>query len=572
MPKDAPSKAKPAARPDLSSDTDGGIASQGEAAGQLRTEVFNADTDSPAPETGETAVFDGASSKSQQEDTQALDEGQLAAETKKAAAPKAAPKASVIGDYKLLKKLGQGGMGAVFKAHQNSLDREVALKVLSKELAAKQTFVQRFLREARIMAKLDHPNIIRCFDVGEAMGHHYLAMEFVEGGSVKDWLEKLGKFELGDALLLVMTVARALEHAHERGLIHRDIKPDNVLLTKKGVIKLADLGLAKGTDDDLGLTKTGTGAGTPIYMAPEQARDVKHVDGRCDIYALGVMLYVFLTGKAPFEGNTLVELIEAKEKGKFKPIRSCNDEVPERLDLIVDKMLARDVKHRYATCTEVIAELDALGLANDQLGFLGLPATVPALNLPNKPAPATTKPVASGPSTRTAPASAASAQRGSSDPAAAAKPGPKSPSRPAGSKEPVFEGDFWYWNFKDPGGRTITKKLTVEQVTTMIKSGSIDAKAQLSKTLQGGYRSIGTYSEFESYFRGKIAEKRAGRGAEKYKSMLEEIEAEEARKQRMKGWRRFFSSVGSFVGLVVWVGVLVGIIVGGWFLYKKFFP
>jgi len=263
------------------------------------------------------------------------------------APPQKEAKATVLGDYRLAKKLGQGGMGSVFKAHQVSLDREVAVKVLAKELSDKPAFVQRFLREARVMARLDHPNILRCFDVGTAKGYHYLAMEFVDGGSVEGFLKKIGRFSLGDSLHIVLTTAAALQHAHEKGLIHRDIKPDNILITNKGVIKVADLGLAKASDDDLGLTKTGTGVGTPYYMAPEQARDAKHVDGRVDIYALGVMTYVFLTGEMPFRGETLVEVIEAKEKGKYASVRKFNIEVPEKLDLVIGKMLASKPDHRY---------------------------------------------------------------------------------------------------------------------------------------------------------------------------------------------------------------------------------
>src|SRR5207248_6262426 len=138
------------------------------------------------------------------------------------------------------------------------------------------------------------------------------------------------------ALHIVLACAHALQHAHELKLVHRDIKPDNVLLTRKGVVKLADLGLAKAQDEDLSLTKTGTGAGTPLYMAPEQARDVKHVDHRSDIYSVGCMLYYFLTGKLPFTGETLVEVIDAKQKGKFTPARRLNADIPPRLDLIID--------------------------------------------------------------------------------------------------------------------------------------------------------------------------------------------------------------------------------------------
>ena len=215
------------------------------------------------------------------------------------------------------------------------------------------------------MIKLDHPNVIRAFDfdLDKEKNLHYLAIEFVEGGSIENWLKKLGRFSVGDALHIVLKAAAGLHHAHEKSLIHRDVKPDNLLLSKDGTVKVADLGLAKDTEEDTSLTKTGAGAGTPIYMAPEQARDVKHVDCRADIYALGVMLYVFLTGQPPFAGNTLVELISAKEKGKFDPMRKHNDEVPSKLDLIVDKMIAKDPKNRYASCQEVIDEIEPLGLA-----------------------------------------------------------------------------------------------------------------------------------------------------------------------------------------------------------------
>jgi eukaryotic-like serine/threonine-protein kinase len=494
---------------------------------------------------GDTAVFEGRKAGEADEATLVLREGELAAQAKKAAlAP--AMKTATLGDYKLLKKLGQGGMGAVYRAHQASLDREVAIKVLSKDLAARPGFVQRFLREARVMAKLDHPNILRCYEVGEAMGYHFIAMEFVEGGSIDSWLAKLKRFDIGDALCVVITVARALEHAHEQGLVHRDIKPDNILLTKKGVIKVADLGLAKASDDDLGLTRTGTGAGTPLYMAPEQARDAKHVDGRCDIYALGVMLYVFLTGQAPFGGTTIIEVVEAKEKGKFKPIRMYNPEVPDRLDLIVDKMLAKDPKLRFATCTEVVDELDGLGLANDRLSFFEGAGPVSGV----KAAP-----------TRTPAAAAARTQQ----PVPASTAAPKSGTAPPGPAHAKAEPNIWYWSFKDPKGQPIIKKITTEELATLVKSGSIDSKAQISKTREGGYRAIATYPEFESHFRGKIAEKRAGRGAEQYRSMLEQIEQEDQRRRRMKWLKGIFGKFGSAVGLIIWLAVLGVALVGGYF-------
>lgn len=539
---------------DLLADAPRGIAAVG------KTEAITPDTDEAmAADAGDTALFDGGTRRRAAEDeTQTLDPARLAAEAKKISATtvSTAAKTTTFGDYKLLKKLGQGGMGAVYKAYQISLDRDVAVKILPKELAGKPGFVERFRREAKLMVRLDHPNILRCFEVNEVQGHHYLSIEFVEGGSLEDWYKKLGKFEIGDALHAVITIARALEHAHEQGQIHRDIKPDNILLTWKGVIKVADLGLAKRSDDNLGLTKTGSGAGTPLYMAPEQARDAKHVDGRCDIYALGVMLYSFLTGQAPFQGATLVEVIEAKEKGKFKSIRSFNPEVPERIDLIVDKMLAKDVKHRYATCTEVVDELEALGLANDRLSFID----------PGAQASAASKSAASRPSAPTKSPETVARTSAPASGGATMTPKPKAPP----FEDPKPDPNVWYWKFNDPKGRLINKKVTTEEVLTLIKSGSIDAKAQLSKTLEGGYRAVGAFLEFETYFRGKIAEKKAGRGADKYKNMLQQIEQEEARKQHWKGVKRWFNSLGSLVGLLVWLAVLGGAIAGIWFVVKKF--
>src|SRR5262249_24648356 len=158
---------------------------------------------------------------------------------------------------------------------------DVALKVLAKELAGRPGFVERFLREARLTARLDHPHIVRSLGTGASHGFHYLAVEYVGGGSVGGWLEKLGRFTIRDALHVALAVARALQYAHEQGLVHRDIKPDNLLLTTDGIVKVADFGLARG-EEDLNLTRTGVGIGTPLYAAPEQARDAKHADARSD--------------------------------------------------------------------------------------------------------------------------------------------------------------------------------------------------------------------------------------------------------------------------------------------------
>src|SRR5690606_28560226 len=294
-----------------------------------------------------------------------------------ASGKKMARKTYTLGDFELRKELGQGGMGKVYLAQQISLDRPCAVKVMSAELSKKPDFVERFIREARSMARLDHPNIVRCFAVGEEKGKHYVAMELIDGKSMQDWLNELGRLDVADAVLITLICADALQFAHAKNMVHRDIKPDNLLVTREGLVKVADLGLAKAIDEDMSMTQSGTGLGTPHYMPPEQARNAKHVDARCDIYALGCTLYHFLTGELPFRGETVLELITAKEKGQFKPASRLNPAVPERLDLIIDKMMARDPKHRYASCGEVIHDLERLGLAGETLSFASAEGAVP---------------------------------------------------------------------------------------------------------------------------------------------------------------------------------------------------
>ena len=268
---------------------------------------------------------------------------------------------SQVGDFRIEKKLGQGGMGTVFLATQVSLDRKVALKTLSPEFAKKEDFVKRFIREARSMARLQHPNVVQVYAADTASGVNYVAIEFIDGRSMQGWMNELKQLNVGDALHVVLVCADALKHAHDQNMIHRDIKPDNILVTSKGVVKVADFGLAKAVDDDVSMTQSGTGLGTPLYMAPEQARNAKHVDKRSDIYALGSTLYYFLTGKLPFTGENTLELIVAKEKGNFPHARKHNPQIPERLDLMIDKMLMKDPNHRYADCGEIIRDLGGAG-------------------------------------------------------------------------------------------------------------------------------------------------------------------------------------------------------------------
>lgn len=447
--------------------------SSGAGSSQLNTESFevknDTDTDSTQPYLGQTSAPVGgptmiAPPGSELEDLLSAD-------------PKKQLKAPIrLGDFEIVKKLGQGGMGAVFKARQISLDREVALKVLAKHLADNEEFVQRFYREAKVMAKLDHENIIRCYGVGQDKGLHFLAMEYVDGGSLQSWLDKLGKFSVGDALHATLACAYALEHAHEHKLVHRDIKPDNALITKKGVVKVADLGLAKPTDDDLALTQTGVGAGTPHFMAPEQMRNAKDVDGRADIYALGCQLYYMLTGEKPFKGTTLVELIKEKEVGRFTSARKLNPDVPDRLDLIIDKMICKSLSARYQTCSELIRDIEALGLANPVLSFLNLDGQKSS-------------------SIRRSVSAAASSGVSASGPGGATKSGAGAVKPPPPEEKP--SGDQWFVSVGFQDGKRRVKKMTTSQILDAIKSKAFDANVEVSRQANAGYRALGTYPEFD---------------------------------------------------------------------------
>lgn len=449
-----------------------------------------------------------------------------------------------LGDFLITKKLGQGGMGAVFKATQISLDREVALKVLARHLVDDEKFVSRFQREARVMAKLDHQNIIRCHNVGNENGLWYLAMEYVDGCSLLDIIDKHGKLSVGDALFVTLRVADALNYAHELNLVHRDIKPDNVLVTKKGIVKVADLGLAKPMNDDLSMTASGVGAGTPTYMAPEQMRSAKDVDGRADIYALGGMLYVMLTGKRPHDGESLVKLLEQKERGRIEPARKLNPSVPDKLDLMIDKMLAKSLTARYQTCAEVMNDLEGLGLANTHLTVLfpeGAPGT-------------------SGPITRPTLPGARNAASGNI--------GPIITTDPKSLPKEVESGaaDFWFLAAGTTAdGKKKVRKLTQKQIKELIKTKQIDSTAEASKQAGSGYRALATYREFELLFRSQIAKKKMERKTEKLQEKFAEIAAEVETYERRKWWGRFFNSVGGWVFFAIGLAILAGI---GFLVYQ----
>ncbi|MBE7466187.1 MAG: protein kinase [Planctomycetes bacterium] len=277
-----------------------------------------------------------------------------------------------VGPFELLQKLGEGGMGAVYKARDTQMDRIVALKVIKPEFTSNKLFVERFKREVRATGQLNHPHIVSAYAAGEAEGVFYLAMEFVEGQSLIGALQSLGKLPESKAIEIVRAVGDALGHAHQHGFVHRDVKPDNVLLGE-GVVKLTDLGLAKSLEDDQRLTKTGVALGTPNYISPEQARGDKQVDHRSDIYSLGATFYVLLTGRVPFKGKNNAEVMH---KHLHEELESPQDLVPELSDgvcAVIARMMAKDPAQRYADCAQLTADLNAL-LAGKPLAHASLAA------------------------------------------------------------------------------------------------------------------------------------------------------------------------------------------------------
>lgn len=272
-----------------------------------------------------------------------------------------------IPGYQIIDRLGKGSMGVVYKAKQVSVDRIVAVKVLLDQLASNREFIKRFDREAKIAAKLSHNNIVNAIDAGEVGGHYYFVMEYVEGDTIKDYLEKGRVFDEKTALKIVLAVAEAIQHAHQRGLIHRDIKPENVILTKDGGVKLADLGLARLTSDEKwAMAEAGMAIGTPYYISPEQVRGQVDVDIRGDIYSLGATLYHMVTGQVPYTGDTPTEVMKkhVDKNAVLKPPDHIVTNLSSGLGEVVETMMAKNREERYRDPDDLILDLKAL-LAGD---------------------------------------------------------------------------------------------------------------------------------------------------------------------------------------------------------------
>lgn len=253
---------------------------------------------------------------------------------------------SRLGRYALVRKLGHGAMGEVYEAIQDDLDRTVAVKVLPRSLTADAQFVTRFRGEAKAAARLSHPNIVTVYDVGEEDGIHFFAMEYIVGVDLDQKLRKERRVATEQAVDLMLQAVKGLKHAWEQRVIHRDIKPANMILRHDGLLKIADFGLAKALGDGNSLTLTGMGMGTPHYMSPEQGRNAKDADFRCDVYSLGATFYHLVTGRVPFDGDSPIDVLLNAEMGRLLPVRQLRPEVPPAVAEIIERMLARKREDR----------------------------------------------------------------------------------------------------------------------------------------------------------------------------------------------------------------------------------
>ncbi|HZT79017.1 MAG TPA: serine/threonine-protein kinase [Gemmataceae bacterium] len=398
-----------------------------------------------------------------------------------------------LGDYRILRRLGEGGMGAVYLGYHEGQSQQVAIKVLADHLASSQPFVDRFYREAKAGALLNHPNIVRTLTVGQdrATGLHYLVLEFVDGTTAHRLLEEHGRLAVGDAVHIALDIARALEHAHSRNVIHRDIKPDNILITKSGVAKLADLGLAKRTDEASHLTAARQGFGTTAYMPYEQAISARAADGRSDIYALGGTLYHLLTGTVPFPGDNHLDVVEKKQAGAYTPAGELVEGLPPVLDAILARMLACDPRQRYQTASELIVDLERSRLAG------GVPSFA-------------------DPELARQDAWLQACLASSAEPTRAALETPPAPPAPP----PAPPADLWHLRYRNREGRWCRAQATTRQVVQALRNGRLPREAQAARAAAAAYRPVAELEEFRAALparprKGKKAPGRNGQAAPK---------------------------------------------------------
>lgn len=287
-----------------------------------------------------------------------------------------APELSRIGKYQIIRRLGAGGMGIVYLASDSELKRTVALKVLSQDRANNPTLVRRFKSEGQAAALLQHKNIVSVYEAGQADGYLFLALEYVDGIDLLEWVNRRGPVSVKRSVEIIRQAAEALQHAYERNIVHRDIKPSNLMITRDGTVKLTDMGLARSIDESLDttITRDGTTVGTVDYMAPEQASNSKAADIRSDIYSLGCTWYHLLVGHPPYPEGSVTNKISAHVSSPLPDPRVENPNVTEAIVAVIHRMLAKKKEQRYQTPRELLDDLasPALKRSDDSLNLLAM--------------------------------------------------------------------------------------------------------------------------------------------------------------------------------------------------------
>lgn len=268
------------------------------------------------------------------------------------------PSMESIGNYDLEAKIAEGGMGAVYRAKHRTTGQIVAIKIVPAQTAKNQTLLKRFEREFAAAHGIDHPNVVKAIEFCGNVQTPFLVMEFVDGESLGQRIDRVGKLTEDEAKHIIVQVCQGLHRAHKHHLIHRDIKPDNVLLTQDNIAKITDLGLVKGLgEEELNLTRTGRGLGTPHFMAPEQFRDAKNADVRCDVYSVGATMYMAVTGVMPFDGAGPLDCWMKKIRNEFDPPKSLNPEISDRTNWAILRAMSADPDKRPSNCREFVEDL-----------------------------------------------------------------------------------------------------------------------------------------------------------------------------------------------------------------------
>jgi hypothetical protein len=274
---------------------------------------------------------------------------------------------TLSGRYRLESRIGSGGMSTVYRAHDETLERFVAIKLMNREVASDSDQLERFRREARAVARLSHPNIVHVIDAGEDESRPYIVFEYIDGETLKEHIQRLGRLEIPEAVAYCVEIARALGAAHANHVVHRDVKPQNVLIDHDGTAKVTDFGIAR-TLEEQGLTADGRVLGTTDYVSPEQALG-QHVSGQSDLYSLGVVLYEMLTGELPYRGENQVAVAMKHVRESVPDVRKLRPEVSAGLAAVIERATAKELAERYADDTELIADLeDALALETSRAG------------------------------------------------------------------------------------------------------------------------------------------------------------------------------------------------------------